>query len=580
MAFCSYSKEYENSCTLIDNRFLSKYLPEADGFAVKVYLYGLYLCSHAENTDFNLSAMAEVFKVREEDVKEAFAVWEAYDLVQITQEPFSVRYLPVKATIGKPKKVRFEKYADFNKELQRKMEKVGKYISSTDYKKYMSFLEENEMQPQAFLLVAEYCIAKKGEQISPAYIFNKATKLLQSGLSTYTQVEKALANYNVHEKDLIAVFNAMGVYQRTPDEGDYELYEKWTEALGFAKDGVLATAKKLKKGSSMTSLDLTLTELAEKGKRTAKEIEVYLVERDLLANLTFRLGRKLGAKIQNPAPYIDEYVEKWYNLGFEENSLLDLALFCLKTERGSFEGLNALVKQLFQEGLITADAVKGYLKEKNAALKLLDKIQNFCGNIRKNVFNLSMLATWQEWRFGEEMILEAAKRSAATASPIPYMNKILSEWKQSGIFSVSTIPSNETSGRAGMSSSQKTGFTSPAIEAVNAKAERERYYSLLREKAQSRVDRAMRRANGNARFKEITAELSKMELALAKAEIYEPASLPSLQSKQLALHEERREILQVMGIAEEELSMQFVCAKCQDTGFLPNGKGCDCYTKK
>jgi hypothetical protein len=81
----------------------------------------------------------------------------------------------------------------------------------------------------------------------------------------------------------------------------------------------------------MNSLDLTLEELAQKEKTDKTAVEDYLTQRETLASLTFRLGRKLGVKVQNPAPYIDEYVEKWYNYGFEDNSLLDLALFCMKT---------------------------------------------------------------------------------------------------------------------------------------------------------------------------------------------------------------------------------------------------------
>lgn len=45
MSFCSFSKEFnENSYTAVENQFFTKYMPDADGFAVKVYLYGLYLC--------------------------------------------------------------------------------------------------------------------------------------------------------------------------------------------------------------------------------------------------------------------------------------------------------------------------------------------------------------------------------------------------------------------------------------------------------------------------------------------------------------------------------------------------------
>ena len=571
MAFCSFSKDNDTSYTIIENKFITKYLPEADGFAVKVYLYGLYLCENV-SSDFSVASMAEVLKCSKEEIRAAFLLWEDYDLVEIlSKEPLTVQYLPVKTAIGRPKKSRHEQYADFNKELQRKFQKVGKFISAGDYVKYMRFLDENDIQPQAFLLIAEYCINKQGEAISPSYVFNKAKKLISSGFTTYEQVEKELSNYNAHEGDVIAIYNAMSIYQRTPDETDYALYTKWTETLGFTKAAIIATAKKLKRGS-VPSLDLTLDELAQKNKLSPKEIEQYLTDRELLATLTFRLGRKLGVKVQNPATYIDEYVEKWYNYGFDESSLLDVALYCLKTERGDFDSMNELVHGMFKSGFVSAEAVKEYLKEKNSELKLLTKIQALCG-MRKSTANLAMIATWREWKFSDEMILEAAKRSAASANPVPYMNKILSEWKHGNVYTLSAIPAPTANG----ATPARTGYINPAVEAVNAKADRERYYALLREKAQSRADKFLKKANGNARFKEITALLAKMEITLAKAEVFDPAKLPSLEKEKFELLSERKTILQTLKINEEDLSPQFVCKRCSDTGFLQSGAACDCY---
>ncbi len=577
MGFCSFSKDSDNGYTLLDNKFITKYLPEADGFAVKVYLYGLLLCEHRE-TEFSVRSMAEVLKATEADIKDAFAFWEDYDLVEIlAQEPFTVQYLPVRAASGRPKRIRYEKYADFNKELQRKLQRVGKFVSANDYVKYMRFLEENAMQPQAFLLVAEYCITKQGENVSASYLFNKAKKLIRHGLTTYEQVEKELSNYNAHESDLQAVFAAMNAYMHTPDESEYELYKRWTEELGFTKEAILAAARRLKKGST-TALDLSLSELAEKGKFKAEEIETYLAQREALASLTFRIGRKLGVKVQNPAPYIDEYVEKWYTYGFEESSLLDLALLCMRTERGDFNSLHELVKRLFNAGVVSADGVKEYLKEQNADLKLFTKLREACPSIKSSATVLSMLTTWREWKFGDEMILEAAKRSVTSASPIPYMNKILSDWKRAEIYAVKDIPENKTTGAGTSSSPIPRAYTNPVIEAINAKADRERHYATLRERAQSRADKFLAKANRNARFKELTTALSRMEIALAKAEVFEPSKLPTLTEEKAALLRERKELLAVMGIEEAQLQPQFACERCSDTGFLPSGVMCSCYS--
>ena len=581
MAFCSFSKDNEgNSYVTVENKFITKYLPEADGFAVKVYLYGLYLCKN-DSSDFGIKSMAEVLRVPESKIKDAFTFWEDYDLVEIiSKEPFAVQYLPVKSAVGRPKKVRYEQYADFNKELQRKMQKVGKFVSSNDYLKYMRFLEENAMQPQALLLIAEYCINKQGEAVSPSYIFNKAKKLLQNGYSTYEQVERELSSYNAHEGDLIAVFVALGSQQRTPDEGDYSLYRKWTETLGFTKEGILAAAKRVKRGN-MNTLDLTLEDLYEKRKTEAKEIEEYLDAWELLVNLTFRIGRKLGVKVSNPATYIEEYVERWVAYGFEDSSLLDVALFCLKTDQGDFVSMNSTLEKLFADGIVNKESVKAVLKERNDELKLFIKIREICGSIRKNLTNLSMIRTWRDWKFNDEMVLEAAKRSTTSANPIHYMNKILSDWKQAEIFDVKSIPetlSGSTgSGKPSGALGAYAGFINANVEAANAKSDRDRYYALLREKAQSRADKFLAKANGNERFKQISSALSKMEFALAKAEIQEPNKLPALQEEKQALLSERAELLTTLGIKESDFLPDYTCKKCSDTGFLPSGAVCGCY---
>ena len=572
MAFCSFSKDCDgNSFVTVENKFITKYLPEVDGLAVKVYLYGLYLCKNAD-ADFSANSMAEVLHVTPEDILSAFTIWEDYDLVQIiSRQPLIVQYLPVKSAVGKPKRVHYEQYADFNAELQRKMQKVGKFVSAGDYLKYMRFLDETSMQPHALLLVADYCIAKQGESVSPSYIFNKARVMLKNGLTTYEQVERELSKINANKDNVLAVFSALGGYNRTPDEDDYALYRDWTENMGFTKESVLVVAKKTKRGS-MSALNLALKELLEKGKTDAKELETYLSERETLNTLTFRIARKLGVKVSNPATYVDEYVEKWTTYGFEDSSLLDIALYCLKTERNDFDSMHSIVEKLFAEGILSKEGVKAILKEKNGELKLLERIREICGNVRKNATNLSLIGTWRSWNFTDEMIIESAKRSATSSSPIPYMNKILSDWKQAGVFTLSDIPENVAKPVA-----NATRYVNATIEATNAKTDRERYFALLREKAQMKADKFISKANANPQYKDVAKKLSLMEISLAKAEVFSPDTLPALQAEKQALLQQRKEVLQSMGITEDDLTPKYSCKKCADTGFMKNGHACDCY---
>ena len=577
MAFCSFSKEFvDNSFTYVENRFIQKYLPEANDFAVKVYLYGLHLCQ-CGGEDFSARSLAEVLRTTEAKILDAFNYWQDYDLVEILcKEPLTVQYLPVRSASGKPKKVRYDKYADFNKELQKRMQKVGKFISYKDSVQYMQFLEDNDLQPMAFLLIAEYCIAKDGESVSPAHLFNKAKKFMRDGINTYEQVENALGNYNENEKYIEELFKLLGITRRI-DEDDYAMYNSWL-SKGFERGGIRSAAKHWKKGK-MSTLQLVLDELAEKEKFTAQSVTAYLTERDILSNLTFRIGRKLGVKISNPASYIDEYVEKWVNYGFEESSLLEIALYCLKTGCGEFSCMHDYVEKLFAAGMVSAEAVKDDLKQKNADVKLLSKMQELCGSIRPSSANLGLLHTWREWNFSDEMILEAAKRAAGSASPVPYVNRILSEWKRSDFKTIADLAKDEKPTNSKPTTGGMPAYAVAAVEAANAKAEREKFYADKREKAQSVADRYVMKANSDPKFGAIEKALSKMNMELAKAEIFSPDTLPALKAKQAELAVSRANILSALGIEEWQLLPQYECKKCSDSGFMKSGKACDCYKK-
>lgn len=581
MSFCSFSKEYtENDYTLIENRFLTKYMPESDGFFVKVYLYGLFLCQNTAS-DFSVASMAEVLKTTEDKIRDAFCFWENYDLVEIlSKEPFSVSYLPVRTATGRPTRINYSRYADFNKELLRKMSSVGKDVGYAQSVKYMQFLDENEMQPQAFLLIVEYCISKQGEAVSPAYIFNKAKKFIREGLYTYEQVEKALSSYNAHEKELLALFAAMKI-AGAPDESDYAAYTRWTEEKGFTFAAVRAAAKHLKKGT-MRGLDGVLSELSARGKTEEKEIDDYLTERENCAAAVYKIARKLGAKVENPAAYVDEYAEKWFNYGFEEESLCDLAAYCFKCNLTDFAALDSLVERLFAKGVVSAESVREFLKTKNDELKLFEKLRAVCPGLKKSAANLSMLETWKSWNFGDDMISEAAGRASVSASPVPYMNKILSEWKRENIFTPEAAEKEiavASSAGANGASNAFTGnrFVSPSVIAADERSKREKYYAALREKAVSVAEKNRAAAGKIAGFAENEKKLSKMEIDLAKAEIFNASSLPALLDEKRKLLETRRALLVKIGLTEKDLAPKFSCEKCSDTGFLPGGKACDCY---
>ena len=569
MSFTAFSKDFTaNMFTSVENQFITKYLPQASGDAVRVYLYGLYLCQCKD--EFDAESAAKLLKLTPKKLLEIFDFWEECDLVHVlSREPLFVEYLPVSAAVGKPKSFRPEKYAEFNRELYKQLQKAGKDFKPYEMQRILEFLENNPMEQQAFLLVSEYCARKDGEKLTSNHILNKAAQLCRQHKFTYEQVEQELADFNTHEKDLARIFTLLGIYKK-PQESDYDFLTKWTD-WGMEMRAVIAGAEHLKKGT-LATLDRLLLELHEKEIHTESEAREYLNKREELTAVVFSVAKRLGVKVQNPRPYSEEYAEKWLERGYETESLVLLAGLGLKLGYG-FAELDTLLETLYRAGIVDGDGVRAYCMERDGELKLLQRIQTVCGVVKKTQSALDMLSAWRSWSFSDEMILEAAKRSVNAGAPLAYMNKLLSEWKRAGAYSPSEIPE-----KTAVQSAPHTSFKSEAAIAADMRTERERHYAVLREKAVRRVERAQAMAEKDADYREAVAALTRGELELAKAEIYAPETLPEIRARLQAAAEKRAAALKRLRLTERDFTPRYECTKCSDTGFLPDGKMCDCYS--
>ena len=247
MGFCSYSRELSSaSYTSIENQFINKYMASASGDAVKVYIFGLYICQNVQG-EYSLAEAARTLQMDEEKIMELFRFWEDFDLLEITcEQPFTVRYQPADYGKGRPKRIRTEKYKDFNKALQSLMPQ--KMISAGEYMKYFSVMEEYAIKPEAMLLIVRYCLDLKGENIAQNYILQVAKNFAAEGVTTVEQVENKLSDYMGRSGDVAAVLRAMKSAKK-PDPDDYKLLKKWTEEFGFEMPALLTAAELTKKGS-------------------------------------------------------------------------------------------------------------------------------------------------------------------------------------------------------------------------------------------------------------------------------------------------------------------------------------------
>ena len=566
MPFISVSDEVaKKSFTSVENKFITKYLPVLEPISVKVYLYSLYLYQNGQ-TSVTLSDLANSLQITEDALKEYFKYLEEFELVSITSFiPFEVKILDAENIYGTPKKFKPEKYSDFTKSVQNIIK--GRMISPNEFREYFYLLEEYRFDQNALIMIINYCVNLKGEDIRFAYIKKVAKSFADEGITTAKKVDEKLSAYTSTTPALIKLFNALGI-NRQPDIDDDRLYKKWTSDMSFDESAILAAAKCFK-AKSVARIDAALEELYKNRKFDAKEIEDYCNTKNSIHTLTLEIAKNLGIYIQNSAPYVENYSNVWCNYGYSFESLKVLSTYCFKQGKNSFEDMNNLIQKLYDEGIVADVSVEGYVTEKAEEDKIIKEILSVCGFTRKIIdWDRQCLSRWRSWNFSDEMLFEAAKLSSGKSNPMAYMNGILSAWKAEGVFSTDKIAAQ---------------FSTPAKPAATAsrdrRAEIERHYYELRNAAEERAEKALSRATADKVYGELRKELNSLSIQLAFAEIQNPAKAKELTAKIEELEAKADLRLKELDIDKAELTPRYSCSICNDTGYDKNGNPCQCMDK-
>ena len=557
----SYSKELVSaSFTDVENAFITEYLPVSSGTAVKVYLYGLYLCKNPQ-IDQSIEEMEKLLQISKSEIIDCFKYWEEFGICSIlSTNPFSVSYLPIRSGYGaKPRKYKAEKYTEFSGGVQALL--PGRMISTNEYQEYYSIMETYSIKPEAMLMIVKYCVDKKGSDIGYKYISTVAKDFGARGITTVEKVEKELESYILRTSEIERILKALKL-KRTPEIEDLKLLRAWTKDLEFDIDNIVFAASKMKKGS-MQKLDEFIKELYSKKSYSKEEIESYMSKKQGVFDLAIKINKALSIYVEVLDSEIDNYIMPWLSFGFSDEALLFIASYSFKTGKNTLQDMNDLVLLLQERGIIELSSVGDYFESIKIIDKFIAKMLLTAGvNRRPTEWDRNNLNVWKSWNFNEDMILEAARLSAGKVSPIAYMNSILSQWKNNSIYTINGITSKIEENKAG------------SQEAYNLEYERRRELALR--KANNNYDKAMN-LNG---FAETYSRLNSIEKDLAFAEINGNAlALEKFEKEKAELIKKATELLSTINLDLTDLSPKYACSKCNDTGYVGTHR-CDCFDKK
>lgn len=558
---CSYSKEFSAvGFTDVENAFISEYLPVSSGDAVKVYLYGLFICQNPKY-DLSLKEFAEALSLSEEKVLSCFSYWEEFGVVSIlSKDPLSVQYQPIRSSYSvKPKKIKAEKYTDFSKSLQAII--PDRMISTHEYTEYFNIMESYSIKPEAMLMIVKYCVDRKGTDIGYKYVSKVAKDFGNRGINTIEKVEKELSSYVLRTGLIENILKAMSL-RRQPEIEDSTYLKKWTQELNFDEENILFAASNLKKGS-MAKLDEFLLELYSMKSFSKKEIAEYMKNKKAIYDLAIKINKLLSIYVEVIDTVVDTYTKKWLSFGFDDQALCFIASYCFKAGKNTLQDMDELVERLRLAGVIDLSSVNDYFEKEKKNDEFISKMLTLAGvNRRPNPWDRENLNVWKSWNFSEEMILEAAKLASGKSSPTAYMNGILSNWKNNDIFTV-----EKTVNTVG-------GSTNDSQEEYN------REYERRRSLATSRAQKNNERASEIDGFMPIYERLNSIEKDLAFAEIANNTdALNLLEKEKEQLTNSANKLLEKIGITLLDLSPKYACEKCNDTGYVGTHR-CDCFNKK
>lgn len=433
MALCRMAVDAANEgSTVIDNRFIRENLPDADGDKLKVYLYGLYLCSSPILADNTVESVCNVLGMTESALADAFAYWRDEGLVTIvSQSPLEVRYNRPgqKIKLYKP-----GKFTDFNAQLQSIF--GSRMLLAGEYTKYYEFLEETRLPYEVLLLVAGYCVRMKGEDIRSNYVLAVAKAWYALGIRTVEDAEKHIELEDSSTESLRRIAKALGK-KSAIDLDDRQLYVKWTKSWGFSDEAILLAAKQCKKRGGMERLNALLDEYFVNNRIDPKEIEEYAAHKQEMYDLAKDVTSTIGVRYENLDTVISHYVNVWLTRGFDGDALRLIAEYCLTNGIRTLGGMNAAAERFRKNGCLDCKSINEYLASLVERDKRIKEAIAATGSSRSvTASDRDAYGLWKDWGFDDDVIVAAARECAGRPMAFGAVTKLLTACRDAKAFSV------------------------------------------------------------------------------------------------------------------------------------------------
>lgn len=276
----------QGNATLLENEFIDKYMPAANGEYVKVYLLLLRYMGDP-SAELSISRLADVLECTEKDVVRALNYWKKQGLLDYEARTQEIRKEPVTAAGEEasvsgqrgsvPKKTvtrtapSQKNRKEFKEIIHVTEQYLGKTLTKTESEAIVYFYDELKMSADLIEYLIEYCVENGHKSIH--YIKKVALSWADEHITT---VEEAKAVSGQYSRNSYAVLNAYGIKGRAPAASELVYIRRWNDEYGFSSDLIVEACNRTMCMIHQPSFDYTesiLKNWMDKGVKTLADVK-------------------------------------------------------------------------------------------------------------------------------------------------------------------------------------------------------------------------------------------------------------------------------------------------------------------
>ena len=263
--------------TVLSNLFIDRYMPQANGEFVKIYIYLLRLLGDAAGT-VSLELMADRLGCTEGDISRALKYWASRQLLTLEQNtagrligitlshpkesdlpqtagkfpadtPEQPPAQPAVPAVSQPgpadapsSQTRSASLTPARVKELRENEEVaqllyiceqylGKTLTPTETRKLLFFYDELHMSVDLIDFLMQYCV-ERGHK-SMRYIETVAMAWNEEGITTVEMAKQSASRYS---KTYFLILKAMGITNRSPVDSEITIMDTWLKTYGSSME--------------------------------------------------------------------------------------------------------------------------------------------------------------------------------------------------------------------------------------------------------------------------------------------------------------------------------------------------------